>query len=58
MFRIILLSVFTVSLIGLTNFLHAQQETPRLSVGGIPSTKDPNLKIELVSEGLQSPSSV
>lgn len=43
---------------GITYFVQAQQETPRISIGGTPSIKDPNLKIELVSEGLELPTSM
>lgn len=43
---------------GTIYFAQAQQETPSISFGGTPSIKDPNLKIELVSEGLELPTSM
>lgn len=43
---------------GIIYSVQAQQETPRISIDGTPSIKDPNLRIELVSEGLELPTSM
>ncbi len=56
---VFLLTLLVSGLMGITNFVYAQQETPRMAIGsGSPSIKDPNLKVELVSEGLELPTSM
>jgi hypothetical protein len=51
---LVLITILALNFIPITHFASAQQEKPRISVGSeTPNIiKDPNLKVELISEGL------
>ncbi len=57
---LVLITILALNSILITHFAYAQQETPRISSGsGTPNIiKDPNLKVELISEGLELPTSM
>ena len=56
----VLITILTLNFILITHFAYAQQATPRISIGsGTPNIiKDANLKVELISEGLELPTSM
>ena len=55
----ILLITIVLSLLPIAHFVTAQEEVPNLHIGrDKPEIKDPNLKVELVSEGLELPTSI
>jgi aldose sugar dehydrogenase len=57
---LVFITILALNFIPITHFAYAQQETPRISSGsGTPNIiKDPNLKVELISEGLELPTSM
>ena len=57
---LILNTILALNFILITPFAYSQQETPRISIGsGTPNIiKDANLKVELISEGLELPTSM
>jgi aldose sugar dehydrogenase len=57
---LVFITILALNFIPITHFAYPQQETPRISNGsGTPIIiKDPNLKVELISQGLELPTSM
>ena len=61
MSRVFFLCILMLGLTGILDFTYANQanqETPTMSISGKAYIKDPNLKVESVSEGLDLPTSI
>ena len=57
---LVLITILVLNFIPITHFAYAKQEKPSISTGSeTPNIiKDPNLKVELISEGLELPTSM